>query len=154
MLEYIHADCASIFVLDPLKRAVGLAHAGWKGTASLMGKKVVSSMMEAFGCRADDMICCIGPCICGRCYEVGEDVAGFFSEGFWQDRGLIEEIPGAAGKYLLDIEKANIFALSSAGVKAENIYASGMCTMESDMFFSHRRMGEDRGSCAAFLGLR
>ncbi|HKW07318.1 MAG TPA: laccase domain-containing protein, partial [Candidatus Dormibacteraeota bacterium] len=71
----------------------------------------------------------IGPGICGRCYEVGEDVAAKFDARFVN--------PGREGKWLLDLAAANAAQLGAAGVKGA--YDIGMCTKESYLFPSHRR---------------
>jgi purine-nucleoside/S-methyl-5'-thioadenosine phosphorylase / adenosine deaminase len=123
-----YADCYPIVLWDPQKRVAGLVHAGWRGTAAGVATAAVNFMRDEFGCahiRAG-----IGPGICGRCYEVGDDVAGKFDARFVG--------PSNTGKWLLDLAAANAAQLEAAGVKA--VYDIAMCTKESYLFPSHRRM--------------
>jgi YfiH family protein len=122
-----YADCYPIVLWDPEKRVAGLVHAGWRGTAAGVAGAAVRFMREEYGCafvRAG-----IGPGICGRCYEVGEDVAGKFDARFVS--------PGRDGKWLLDLAAANTAQLGQAGARA--VYDVAMCTKESYLFPSHRR---------------
>lgn len=121
------ADCYPIVLWDPEKRVAGLVHAGWRGTADGVATAAVGFMRKEFGCRF--IRAGIGPGICGRCYEVGEEVAGKF------DARVVN--PGANGKWLLDLAAANRAQLEVAGVRA--VYDVGMCTKESYLFPSHRR---------------
>jgi YfiH family protein len=122
-----YADCYPIVLWDPEKRVAGLVHAGWRGTQAGVARAAVTFMRDEFGCR--HIRAGIGPGICGRCYEVGDDVAGKFDARFVN--------PGAGGKWLLDLAAANAAQLEDAGVKA--VYDIGMCTKESYLFPSHRR---------------
>ena len=121
------ADCYPIVLWDPEKRVAGLVHAGWRGTQAGVAAAAVNFMREEYGCR--HIRAGIGPGICGRCYEVGDDVAGKFDARFVK--------PGENGKWLLDLSGANVAQLEGAGVKA--VYEIGMCTKESYLFPSHRR---------------
>ena len=121
------ADCYPIVLWDPEKRVAGLVHAGWRGTQAGVAAAAVKFMADEYGCR--HVRAGIGPGICGRCYEVGEDVAGKFDARFVN--------PGPSGKWLLDLSAANAAQLAAAGVKA--VYDIGMCTKESYLFPSHRR---------------
>jgi YfiH family protein len=122
-----YADCYPIVLWDPEKRAAGLVHAGWRGTQARVARAAVTFMRDEFGCR--HVRAGIGPGICGRCYEVGEDVAGEFDARFVN--------PGAGGKWMLDLAAANAEQLEDGGVKV--VYDIGMCTKESYLFPSHRR---------------
>jgi len=122
------ADCYPIVLWDPEKRVAGLVHAGWRGTQAGVAAAAVNFMREEYGCR--HIRAGIGPGICGRCYEVGDDVAGKFDARFVK--------PGENGKWLLDLSAANVAQLEGAGVKA--VYEIGMCTKESYLFPSHRRL--------------
>jgi polyphenol oxidase len=122
-----YADCYPIVLWDPEKRVAGLVHAGWRGTQAGVARAAVTFMRDEFGCR--HIRAGIGPGICERCYEVGEDVAAKFDARFVN--------PGAGGKWLLDLAAANAAQLEDAGVKA--VYDIGMCTKESYLFPSHRR---------------
>lgn len=143
------ADCVPLFFVDPVHRAVGLAHSGWRGTAAEMGRCMVQALGEAYGTKPEDLRAAIGPSICGNCYEVDGKVAGKF-----------EKVPGAVrpgrlrGKYQLDLWEANRQILLAAGVKSGRIAVTDICTCcNSSYLFSHRVSGERRGNLGAFLGL-
>ena len=73
-LVTFYADCVPLYLLDPVHRAIGLSHSGWRGTVNRMGEKTLDAMSAAFGTRAEDVIACIGPSICKSCFEVGENL--------------------------------------------------------------------------------
>jgi polyphenol oxidase len=127
-----YADCFPIVLWDPEKRAAGLVHAGWRGTRAGVAAAAVRFMRAEFGCRY--LRAGIGPGICGRCYQVGEDVASQF------DRRFVKLDDG--GRFLLDLAAANRSQLEEAGVKS--VYDIGMCTKESYLFPSHRRHPDGR----------
>jgi len=136
-----YADCFPIVLWDPEKRVAGLVHAGWRGTAAGVAGAAVEFMRAEFGCsfvRAG-----IGPGICGRCYEVGEEVAAKFDARY--------VAPGPGGRWLLDLAAANAAQLEAAGAKA--VYDIAMCTKESYLFPSHRRM-PDGTRFGAIVALR
>ncbi len=153
-LVTLFADCVPLYILDPVHRAIGLSHSGWRGTAARMGSVTLRAMKEAYGTEPEDVICCIGPSICLDCYEVGEEVAGVFrrefDRAFWP---LLYDEKGN-GKYRLDLWKANEIVFREAGVRPERIRTTDICTRcNSDYLFSHRVMGNIRGNLAAFLAL-
>ncbi len=150
VLAAFSADCVPLFFVDPVHRAVGLAHSGWRGTAAEMGSCMVQALEEAYGTKPADLIAAIGPSICGDCYEVDGDVAGKF-------RGFPEAVrPGRKQeKYLLDLWEANRQILAAAGVKRGNIAVTDICTCcNREYLFSHRASGGRRGILGAFLGIR
>jgi len=154
-LVTFYADCVPLYFLDPVHKAIGLSHSGWRGTVKRMGEITVKKMAEVFGTGAEDMIACIGPSICKDCYEVGSEVAGEFMQEF--DRRHWGEIlaPKENGKYLLDLWRANELVLLEAGVRKENIQVTDICThCNSDQLFSHRTSGNERGNLGAFMGLK
>jgi polyphenol oxidase len=122
-----HADCYPIVLWDPRARVAGLVHAGWRGTRAGVAAAAVAVMRDEYGCR--EIEAGVGPGICGRCYEVGEEVASQFDARFVN--------PGVAGRWLLDLAAANAAQLQDAGAVAT--YEIGMCTKESYLFPSHRR---------------
>ena len=154
-LVTFYADCVPLYFLDPVRRAVGLSHSGWRGTVGRMGQATVEAMGREYGSNPGDIIACIGPSICQDCYEVGEEVAAefrrAFSEKYWPE--LLCAKP--EGKYLLNLWRANEIVLLEAGVKAENIQVTDICThCNPDYLFSHRTMGSERGNLAAFLSIK
>lgn len=154
MLVTFYADCVPLYFLDPVRRAVGLSHSGWRGTVNRMGEKTVQAMARAFGCRPEDMIACIGPSICRSCYEVGAEVAeqffGAFKESQWPE--ILDGKPD--GKYHLDLWRANALILEEAGISPSRIHVTDICTYcNPSLLYSHRRTGGRRGNLCAFLGL-
>ncbi|MBO4886985.1 MAG: peptidoglycan editing factor PgeF [Firmicutes bacterium] len=153
-LTTFHADCPAIFLLDPVKKAIGLAHSGWKGTVLEIGRHMVERMHEAYGCRPSDILAGISPSIGPCCFEVGEDVSGIF-EAMFQDHVDEVVLPSAKPeKRQVDLWKANQLILEEAGLLRENITVTDLCTKcQTEYFYSHRRMGNERGTMAAFLEL-
>lgn len=152
LLGTTHADCAPVFLLDPEKKAVGLLHAGWRGTAGMIAAKGVAKMAEEFGTDPAQLIAVIGPCICGSCYEIGYEVAVQMMQIFEGECFALKKKTNC--KFTLDLKRANKRILFEAGLRENNIIASGLCTFErEELFFSHRRMGDKRGQNMAFIGL-
>ncbi len=155
-LVTLYADCVPLYFLDPVKRAVGLSHSGWRGTVKRMGRATIEAMREAFDTKPEDLIVCIGPSICQDCFEVGEEVAEEFRRAF--ARRWWEELmsPGrVSGRYQLNLWRANEILLEEAGVSLAHLFTTNICTKcNSPYLFSHRCMGEERGNLGAFLGLR
>lgn len=150
-----YADCVPLYFLDPVHRAIGLSHSGWRGTVARMGRVTLEAMAREYGTRPEDVIACIGPSICQDCFEVGAEVAGAFMEEFdnddWKD--LFYQKPD--GKYQLDLWKANEIILKEAGIPEGQIQVTDICThCNPDYLFSHRVMGNERGNLAAFLCLK
>lgn len=151
------ADCVPLYFVDEKHRAIGLAHAGWRGTAAGMAKVMVERMEQEFGTRPEDLSVAIGPSICRDCFEVDEPVAAEFlklpqSEHFV---ALPEEGASPEGKYHVDLWECNRRFLLAAGVPAERITVGNVCTMcESTLLFSHRKTRGQRGSNCAMLSLR
>ena len=157
ILVTYHADCTPLYFVDPVHRAIGLSHSGWKGTAGRMGQKTLEAMNRAFGTRPEDCICGIGPSICGDCYEIGEDVAQIFRDSFADTDLLQKQILRAKenGKYLLNLWQANRMILENAGVPSAQISVTDICTCcNPEYLFSHRKAHEKRGNLAAFLTLK
>jgi YfiH family protein len=124
-----HADCFPIVLWDPVNRAVGLAHAGWRGTRAGVAAAALRAMQHEFGTQPPNVRVGIGPGICGRCYEIREDVRSQFDQKFVSRP--------TRNTYLLDLAAANRAQLEAAGVKA--VYDIGVCTKENYLFPSHRR---------------
>lgn len=153
-LVTFYADCVPLFFVDPVHRAIGLSHSGWKGTVHKMGKVTVERMREKFGTDPSQVVAAIGPSICQECYEVSEDVIEQFRENFrkelWEELFYRKE----NGKYQLDLWRANRAVLMEAGIAGERIAVTNVCThCNPDILFSHRSTGTDRGNLSAFLAL-
>ena len=153
-LVTFYADCVPLFFVDPVHRAIGLSHSGWRGTVGKMGKVTVERMRKEYGTDPAQVVAAIGPSICQDCYEVSEDVIEKFRENF--DKALWPELfyEKADGKYQLNLWRANQAVLAEAGVPRENIAVTNLCThCNPDILFSHRSTGTARGNLSAFLAL-
>lgn len=154
-LVTFYADCVPLYFVDPVRRAIGLSHSGWRGTVGKMAAATVEKMKECFGTRPEDIIAAVGPSICQDCYEVSEDVTSRFKETFreedWKDLFYKKE----NGKFQLDLWKANEINLREAGVLPEHIAVTNVCTCcNPKILFSHRVQGWNRGNLCAFLALK
>lgn len=146
-----HADCTALFFFDPVHRAVGLAHAGWRGTLGRIGGRTAQMLCAAYGSDPEDLIAAVGPCICRECYEVDVALGKLFLEEF---NGAPIVDATADGKFKLDLERACAVQLLDAGLKPENITLMNACTFElSDLLFSHRRDHGQTGAMAAYIKL-
>ncbi len=152
-LTVFTADCVPIFILDPVGKAIGLVHAGWRGTLSRMSERAVAMMRETYGSRPEDLIVALGPSIGPCCYQVGEEVVSAFREQFPDRSSFISPNP-AGKKWTLDLWEANRIQLVRVGVKDDNIINSRMCTCcRNDLFFSHRRDGRPAGRMMSLMML-
>ena len=154
VLSTFYADCVPLYFVDPVHRAIGMSHSGWKGTVGKMGAVTITAMKREFGTEAKDLVCAIGPSICQDCYEVSEDVADAFKEAFpgHADEILLDK---KNGKYQLDLWRTNEIVLTEAGVLKENIAVTNICTCcNPDLLFSHRASHGKRGNLGAFLMIK
>lgn len=154
VLSTFYADCVPLYFVDPVHRAIGMSHSGWKGTVGKMGAVTITAMKREFGTEAKDLVCAIGPSIYQDCYEVSEDVADAFKEAFpgHADEILLDK---KNGKYQLDLWRTNEIVLTEAGVLKENIAVTNICTCcNPDLLFSHRASHGKRGNLGAFIYLR
>lgn len=154
VLSTFYADCVPLYFVDPVHRAIGMSHSGWKGTVGKMGAATITAMKREFGTETKDLVCAIGPSICQDCYEVSEDVADAFKEAFpgHADEILLDK---KNGKYQLDLWRTNEIVLTEAGVLKENIAVTNICTCcNPDLLFSHRASHGKRGNLGAFIYLR
>ncbi|MBQ7064738.1 MAG: peptidoglycan editing factor PgeF [Firmicutes bacterium] len=151
-LVTIHADCVPLFFLDPVHRAIGLAHAGWRGTLDQIGSKMVARMQSEFESKPEDLLAAIGPSIGPCCFEVGADVAEGFAARY-QGQPDIVRAAGTPGKYMVDLWEANRLTLTGAGVLPDRITVTDICTCcNADIFHSYRKT-RTPGRMAAFLEL-
>lgn len=155
VLATFYADCVPLYFVDTRKRAIALAHSGWRGTVARMGRCVTEKMRQVYGTNPADIVAAIGPSICQECYEVSEDVADAFAQEFRMpgqtDKILIDK---GNGKYQLDLWRANEIVLEEAGIPANNIQVTDICTCHnSEYLFSHRASKGRRGNLGAFMGL-
>ena len=153
MLAVSVADCVPILLRDPVKRAVGLVHAGWRGTLAKAVMAALLAMSEHFGTDFPDVRAVIGPCIGPCCYGVGEEVRESFKKAFPYHGTLFSEETFRAPR--LDLALANRYQLRDMLVRDENITVTGLCTScRSDLFFSHRRDQGKTGRMMAVIGIK
>lgn len=148
-----HADCVPLLIFDPVTPAIGLAHAGWKGTALKIGAKTIEKMAHFFDTKAEDCLVAIGPSIGPCCYEVDEKVRAVFSKQFTDSSGFFKR--RGQNRWLLDLWEANKISLAEIGVPNEQFFGSGCCTAcRVDSFFSYRKEGGSTGRMAAMMMLQ
>lgn len=154
-LVTFYADCVPLYFVDPVHKAIGLSHSGWRGTVNRMGQKTVEMMRRQYGTDPADLTAAIGPSICQHCFEVGKEVADAFSEAFASHDHASLFYKKANGRYQLDLWQANRLILQEAGIPAGQIHTTDICTHCNPQYlFSHRTQGTERGNLAAFLGIR
>ena len=149
VLTAFGGDCPPVYLVDPVRKAVGLVHAGWRGTLGRIPAVAIGKMKEEFGSDPADMYAAIGPGICLDCYEMGEEVLDQFADQWGEDEAekifrrypaFMEdgrEIPG--GKPHLDLMEANRMSLLMAGIPEDHIAVSNVCTKcNADIFYSFR----------------
>lgn len=147
VLGILTADCLPVFFWDPVKRAVGIAHAGWRGALHGIAPKMVAAFQQNFGSRVQSIYVGMGPCIRQKAYEVGADFEALFP-GFYQ--------PGPiAGKGYLDLAGFVRQGLLDAGILPERIEDCGLCTFqEQDHFYSYRRESQTRERILSVISMR
>ena len=137
------ADCLTIFFYAP--GWVGIAHAGWRGTKTGIAKKTLLTLMQKSGAPASEVRVILGPSICRKHYEVGEEFKDHFTPPYLKKVG---------GRYHLDLVKANRKPLLRAGVPFNNISVSGLCTIgHKKHFYSHRAEKDSAGRMVSFIQL-
>ncbi len=155
ILATFYADCVPLYFVDPVHRAVGLSHSGWRGTVSDIAGVTVEAMSQRYGTNPADIRAAIGPSICQDCYEVSEDVIDQFKERYeselWQTLFYRKE----NGKYQLNLWEACRQNMLRAGILPSHIEVTDLCTCcNPQILFSHRASHGKRGNLAAFLGIR
>ena len=154
------ADCISLLLYDPVKKAIGSIHSGWKGTLKGIIVKAIEKMKNEYKSNPEDIICCICPSIRQCCFEVDEDVKDLFYNKY-KDLKNIDEIIKLGDKkedkqkYYIDTVKINIELLKNIGLKEENIIDSNICTMcHSKEFHSYRADGKSFGVNGAIIAIK
>lgn len=153
VLSVYSADCVPVLLLDPRRRAVGLVHAGWRGTAAGITAKTLRRMTTVFGTEPQDCLAGIGPSIGPCCYTVDRPVVSRLQKQFayWED--LIRAV--GPGEWKLDLPEANRRQLVASGLAAANIVVGHLCTAcRGDLFFSHRAANGRTGRMAAGAALQ
>jgi YfiH family protein len=152
-LVILVADCVPMLFFDPVHKAIGIAHAGWRGTLHCIAQNTVKTMESAFGSSPGDIIVGIGPSIGPCCYRVGPEVISRVDNAFHTTKELIVNKPGNGTGYF-DLWKANLNQLLHAGIEKRHIEPAGICTRENaDLFFSYRYQQGDTGRFGAGIKL-
>ena len=147
-----HADCVPILIRDAGGRAVAAVHAGWRGTAAGVVSAAVAALGEQYGCVPSQLYAAVGPCICPDCFETDADVPEAILANLGPEAAPY--LPKRGRKYHPDLRAVNALWLRRAGVPADHIDIGAVCTCcRPDQFWSHRRLGEERGCQASVIML-
>ncbi len=142
------ADCVPVLLVDPVRRAAGAAHAGWRGLAGGVLEATIATLADRFGAVPSRLLAAIGPCIGPCCYEVGEEVASALAT---TPAALLR---GDGPRPHLDLPAAARARLVAAGLAEASISAAGLCTRcHDDLLFSYRRDRELSGHHLSVVGL-
>ena len=148
------ADCIPILFYDPVRRVAAAVHAGWRGTAAGIVSNAVARMQAVYDCKPEDILAAIGPGVCPQCFETHEDVPNAMTSALGTEvLDYIKIKPN--GKFAVDLKGINARRLELAGLDPDHIAVSGECTScLPERYWSHRRLGANRGSMAAAIQLR
>ncbi|MGO4530965.1 peptidoglycan editing factor PgeF [Paenibacillus sp. 2TAF8] len=163
LLTSFYADCVPLYFYDPVKQAVGLAHAGWKGTVAGIAVSMVETMEREYGSRREDIRAAIGPSIGDCCYEVDEAVMKHVRVWLDEPQGNDEYndsaskriyTPAANGKTMLNLKECNRHIMMKAGILPDHIECTTWCTScHPELFFSYRKENGVTGRMASWIGL-
>lgn len=152
VLAAFSADCPLVALVDPVRGAIGLAHASRRGTFGLIAARTVRAMERLLGSRPGDLLAAIAPSIGPCCYEVGEEV---LAEATAKMSGVERFFTRAEGRLRLNLWAANAAQLAESGIPPQQIEVAAVCTRcRSEEFFSYRASGGRTGRFALLLGLR
>jgi len=138
------ADCLSVFIYDKKNQAIGLIHAGWRGTKKEILLNVIQMMKKKYNSRAKNLKVVLGPHIRSCCYEVGKEFRRFFPGSVLERKNRL----------YLDLAKINQKQLLKAGVQRRNIFDYKICTCCDHRFFSYRRQGARAGRMISLMMLK
>src|SRR6266568_88695 len=148
------ADCAALSFYDPVRKVIGLGHAGWRGTVGGIARKMVEAMNAAFDCNPADLLVGISPSIGPCCYQVRDDVVAAFQEAF-PDQADAIFVRQPDGSTHLDMWTALTCQMRSSGVREEHIELASICTAcNTDLFYSNRAEGGRTGRFTGMIMLR
>lgn len=152
-LTVFSADCSVILLHDPVCKAIGAVHAGWRGCAAGILEKTVQAMTESFGTRPETLRAAIGPCIGACCFETDHDVADAMTTALGEETAA-PYLEQRGAKWHVDLAGLNRQWLLRAGLMADHIDVCGLCTAcHPKWFWSHRKMGSARGLQVAMITL-
>ena len=147
------ADCIPILFYDPVRRCVAAVHAGWRGTAAGIATAAVERMEDVYGSDRGDILAAIGPGIGPDCFETHEDVPNAMTAAL--STAVLQHIAiKENGKFAVDLKGINAMRLEQAGLARSHIDLCGVCSCcHPELFWSHRKLGTNRGSMAAVIQL-
>lgn len=147
------SDCLTVLLYDPVRRAVGVVHAGWRGTALGIVEQAVERMGQCYGTDPAHLICALGPCIGSCCFETDEDVPNAMTAALGA-AALPFITDDGGGKFHVDLKGLNAFRLERSGVLPEHMDISPDCTLcQPEKYWSHRHTKGQRGSQASLICL-
>ncbi len=148
-----YADCVPLFFVDPVRKVVGMSHAGWRGTVAQIGAVTVERMVADYGCNRDDILAGIAPSIGPCCFEVDAPVITEFEKLPFYDEGCYT--PVGDDKAMINLWEVNRRTLVAVGIKPEHVTVTDLCTKcHPDVFWSHRVTGPQRGSLAGAIAMQ
>lgn len=142
-LVTFYADCVPIYFHDPKKEVIAMCHAGWRGSSTMIVKDMVHKMVNEYDCSISSILVGIGPAICQSCYQVSQEVIQAMPKGLESYYYYVSD----QDRYYIDLKAINKQYLLDLGLKEDQIEVTDLCTKcRPDLFFSHRRHGNDRGT--------
>lgn len=157
LLTSFYADCVPLYFLDPVQGAVGLAHAGWKGTVGHIAAAVIETMEREYGSRREDIRAAIGPSIGECCYEVDEAVMSKVRAGLPAGETVAAFTAPSVNpdRYMLNLKELNRIIMIKAGILPTHIECTTWCTScHPDKFFSYRKQNGVTGRMASWIGMK
>ncbi len=152
ILSSTNADCILLLMFDPIKKVIANIHSGWKGTLNRISKNAIEKMKEDYGCKPENIICCICPSIRKCHFEVDYDVFEMFNNEFRDLENLNEIIEKKGQKWYIDTVLINKTILKKCGLVDENVIDSGICSVcNKDIIHSYRAEGKKYGLSTAII---
>ncbi len=153
-LATFYADCVPVYFLDPVLKVIAMVHSGWRGTVKQIAAKAVLKMEKDYGSERKNILAGIGPSIKKCCFEVEYPVVAEFEKNINFSSEFIFKDNEKKGKYKIDLQGIIQETLISVGILRRNIENANICTKcNPELFFSHRYMGDERGSLAGIISL-
>lgn len=154
VLSTFAADCIPILLCDPIKRAIGVVHAGWKGTVQMIADKAITELVKNYGTVPADCLAVIGPGIGPDCFEVDSRVKAIWQEKFSFYPEVVRA-GNAEDKYFIDLWQTNKRQLIERGLKPDNIAVAEVSTFfRTDLFYSYRAEAGKTGRYAGLICLK
>lgn len=152
-LTIYYADCIPVLLYDPVKKVIAAVHSGWRGTALGIAPQAVKKMADLYGSDPKDVLAAIGPGIGPCCFETHDDVPTAMTAQLGQ--GVMDHVTTLPnGKFQVDLKGILTWQLTSAGVTLDHLEVLPLCTgCHPELYWSHRKMGDQRGNQAAMIQL-